>query len=188
MNYCSHCGHKIERRIPENDNRERYVCPACQSIHYQNPRMVVGTVVEHEGCILLCKRAIEPRKGYWTLPAGFLENGESMSEGAARETLEEAGAEVGTLTLFSLIDVPYIHQIHAFYRAQFQSLSYAAGPESLEVALLSPAAIPWDEIAFPTVGYTLNWYLQDSARQRFTLHSHSINTRPPLAPAEWKLP
>ncbi len=163
MKYCSFCRADIEWRIPDGDNRPRYVCSSCDSIFYDNPRIVAGTLPVYEGRILLCKRAISPRKGYWTLPAGFMENGESTEEAAIRETLEEASAPVELGALFSMITVPHISQVHIFFLAQMPREEFSAGEESLEVRLFSPEDIPWDELAFPTVGETLKLFLNQAA-------------------------
>ena len=179
MNYCSYCGQKVEHRVPEGDNRLRHVCAACDTIHYSNPNVVVGCIAEWEDRILLCKRAIEPRAGYWTLPAGFLEHEETTAQGGARETLEEANAVVEVGELFSMIGVPYIGQIHMFYRAQLLKPEYSAGAESTDVALYAEADIPWDDLAFPTVAHTLRWYFEDRAKGKFNLHTHDILARPP---------
>lgn len=177
--FCSACGHQVEFRIPEGDTRERHVCPSCGTIHYQNPRNVVGTVPIWQDRVLLCKRAIEPRLGFWTLPAGFMEIGETTGEGAARETLEEAGAAVEIGALFSMLNVPHVHQVHIFYLADMRSPEFAAGEESLEVRLFTEPEIPWDDIAFPTVAETLRFYFADRAAGRFRMHTHDI-TRPML--------
>jgi len=163
MNYCSLCGAKVKLQIPSDDTRKRHVCEACGEIHYLNPRNVVGTIPIWRQQILLCKRAIEPRLGYWTLPAGFLEIGESTTAGAIRETTEEAGARVQIGPLFSLLNVAHVEQVHLFYLAEMQSPVFSAGEESLEVALFDEADIPWQEIAFPTVKQTLQWFLEDRA-------------------------
>lgn len=155
MKFCSVCGHGVSLSIPPGDNRERFVCGSCGTVHYQNPRNVVGTVPVWDDKVLLCRRAIEPRYGYWTLPAGFMEMGETTAEAASRETLEEAGARVEVQNLFSLLNVPHVHQVHLFYMARLLDLDIAAGEESLEVKLFEESDIPWDEIAFPTVGQTL---------------------------------
>src|SRR5471032_681637 len=150
MKFCSECASPVALSIPAGDNRPRYVCAACATIHYENPKMVLGSIPvwERDGelKLLLCKRAIEPRRGYWTLPAGFMENNETTSEAAIRETVEEAGANIALLPLFSLLNVPHVHQVHMFYRARLQDLNYVAGVESLEVALFSEAEIPWDDL------------------------------------------
>jgi len=174
MRYCTECGSPLEFRIPENDNMPRHVCSECGHIHYQNPKVVAGCIVEWEEGLLLCRRAIEPRRGYWTLPAGFLENGESTSEGAMRETVEEACAEVDDPKLFSLINVPRINQIHMFYRANPRGRHFAPGAETLETALFREQDIPWKELAFPTVFHTVMLYLQDRARGSFGLHTFDL--------------
>ncbi|MFL1455334.1 NUDIX hydrolase [Marinobacter sp. DUT-3] len=174
MKYCSTCGHPVEQRIPQGDNRHRYVCVSCETIHYQNPRIVAGTVPIWEGRILLCRRAIEPRYGYWTLPAGFMENAETTIEAAARETREEALAEVNIDGLYTIIDVPHINQVHMFYRATLIDGTYGAGEESLETQLFDLDDIPWDEISFPTVRKTLELYLEDLRRESFQVHVSDI--------------
>jgi len=179
MKYCSTCGNPVEQRIPEGDNRHRYVCVSCETIHYQNPNIVAGTVTVWEGQILLCRRAIEPRYGYWTLPAGFMENEETTMEAAARETREEALAEVDIQGLYSMIDVPHINQVHLFYRAQLLDGRFGAGEESLETQLFHPSRIPWSEISFPTVRKTLELFLSDMKTQQFGVHVTDI--RHPMA-------
>ncbi len=163
MKYCSHCAAPLTVKIPLDDSRERHVCESCGSIHYLNPRNVVGSIPIYENQILLCRRAIEPRHGYWTLPAGFMELGESTSAGAARETREEAGAIVEIGPLYSLLNVPHAEQVHLFYLARMTSPDFCAGEESLEVALFYERDIPWAEIAFPTVKQTLEWFFSDRA-------------------------
>jgi len=152
----------------------RNVCDACGSIHYQNPKLVVGCVPEWEGRILLCRRAIEPRYGYWTLPAGFMENGETTAEGVVRETLEEAGARVELIAAFSMISVPYVNQVHLFYRARLLDLEFRSGEESLEVALFEEARVPWKDVAFRTVGLTLKHWFADRARDHYGFHAEDI--------------
>lgn len=178
MNFCSQCGAPVQLLVPAGDNRPRHVCPSCGAIHYQNPKMVVGCVPEWEGKLLLCKRAIEPRYGFWTLPAGFMENGETTAEGAARETLEEAGARVEVLDLFTLINVPDINQVYLMYRARLRDLDFDPGEESLAVALYDEAVIPWEEIAFRTVKETLRHWFEDRRAGGFRLHVDSIYHRP----------
>ena len=163
MKFCSHCAAPITIRVPADDTRERYVCDACGSIHYQNPRNVVGSIPIYGDQVLLCRRAIEPRHGYWTLPAGFMELGETTSHGAARETLEEAGAHVEMGPLYSLLNVPHAQQVHLFYLAKMNTPEFSAGEESLEVALFYEHEIPWAELAFPTVKQTLEWFFADRA-------------------------
>src|SRR3712207_6724755 len=132
MKFCSACGHSVQLTVPPGDNRPRFCCASCGSIHYQNPRMVLGTIPVWGDKVLLCKRAIEPRYGYWTLPAGFMENGETIADGAARETAEEAGARIAMGDLFSVIDVPHVEQVHLFFRADMLEDTLDPGPESLE--------------------------------------------------------
>lgn len=161
MKFCSDCGAAVQLRIPADDTRPRAVCDACGVIHYRNPKMVVGTIPVWEDQVLLCRRAIEPRHGFWTLPAGFLELGETTGEGACRETVEEAGAHIELGTAFSMIDIPHVEQIHLFYRARLINLDFAPGTESLEVRLFREADIPWKDLAFRTVSQTLRWHFED---------------------------
>jgi ADP-ribose pyrophosphatase YjhB (NUDIX family) len=174
IKFCSVCAHPVSLRVPAGDTRERHVCDACGAIHYENPRNVVGTLPVWQDQVLLCRRAIEPRHGYWTLPAGFMEIGETTAEGAARETLEEAGARVELQELFSLLNVPHVHQVHLFYRARLLDLDFAAGEESLEVRLFSEGEIPWDDLAFPTTAETLRFYFADRKAGRYALHTGDI--------------
>jgi len=174
MKYCSQCGSEVVQQVPEGDDRMRHVCVSCDIIHYSNPRVIVGCVPEHEGRILLCKRAIEPRKGLWTLPAGFMENGETTVQGAARETWEEALARVQDQQLYRLFDVPGINQVYMFYRAQVVDGAYGVGPESLEVELFTEDEIPWDEIAFPAVYHTLREYLHDRVEGNWPVRVSAI--------------
>lgn len=171
MKFCPQCGSGVSYRVPAGDNRERAVCDACNTIHYSNPKIVVGCVPEHNGKILLCKRAIEPRYGYWTLPAGFMENKETTREGAARETLEEACAEVEVGELYTVVNLPQISQVYMMFLATLKNGgapdSFAAGEESLEVKLFDEADIPWDELAFPTINYTLEHWFADRQRGAF---------------------
>ncbi|BAN50372.1 NUDIX hydrolase [Metapseudomonas resinovorans] len=176
MKFCSQCGSPVVQRIPEGDNRLRHVCDSCHAIHYQNPRIVAGCLPVWGEQVLLCRRAIEPRRGYWTLPAGFMENGETMAQAAARETLEEACARVRDLSLYTLFDLPHISQVYTFFRAELVDLDFAAGDESLEVRLFHEREIPWSELAFPTVGRTLECYFADRAGQDFPVRNE------PLAP------
>lgn len=183
MNFCSDCGQPVSLAVPPDDNRLRHVCGHCGTIHYQNPKMVVGSIPlwRDDERVLLCRRAIEPRHGYWTLPAGFMENSETTEEAAARETFEEAGARIELQGLFSLLNVPHVHQVHLFYRAHLLDLDFEAGTESLEVKLFREEEIPWDEIAFPTVSQTLKLFFADlnahRAGQPFGFHSHDIRKR-----------
>ena len=177
MKYCSSCGAPVSHRIPSGDNRHRYVCDACGAIHYENPRMVVGCLPYWDDQVLLCRRAIEPRYGLWTLPAGFMENGETTAEGAVRETLEEAGARVEIIDLYTLINVPDIDQVYLLFRARLLDLDFAPGEESLEVALFDEAHIPWDLLAFRTVHKTLKHYFEDRRCGRFPLHFGDLDRR-----------
>ena len=183
MNFCSDCGQPVSLAIPPEDNRLRHVCSHCGSIHYQNPKMVIGSIPlwEEDGRVLLCRRAIEPRHGYWTLPAGFMENSETTQEAALRETLEEAGARIELQGLFSLLNVPHVHQVHLFYRARLLDLDFAAGTESLECRLFSESEVPWDDIAFPTVSHTLQMFFADHSAHRegkpYGFHSLDIRKR-----------
>ena len=163
MKFCPNCANILSVKIPADDSRERYVCDACSSIHYQNPRNVVGSIPVYGEQVLLCRRAIAPRHGYWTLPAGFMELGESTGAGAARETLEEAGAIVEIGPLYSLLNVAHAEQVHLFYLAKMANADFSAGEESLEVALFHEHEIPWGELAFPTVRQTLEWFFADRA-------------------------
>ncbi len=174
MKFCPNCAAPIARRVPPGDSLPRYLCDACGSIHYQNPRLVVGTLPEWQGRVLLCRRAIEPRYGYWTLPAGFMENDETTGEAALRETLEESGARVELGAPFSMISVPRVNQVHLFYRARLLDLDFRPGAETLEVALLEEAQVPWQEIAFRTVGATLRHWFADRARGRYDFHAEDI--------------
>lgn len=172
MKYCSSCGEPVAYRIPDGDNRERAVCSACNMIHYRNPLIVVGCVAEKDGKILLCKRSIEPRYGKWTVPAGFMELGESLAEGAARETLEEACATVEMGHLFASVDVVDAGQVHFFFTGRLVS-GYAAGEESLEADLFAPEDIPWDEIAFSSGKFALRKYLEDGGEDN-GVHIHEL--------------
>jgi ADP-ribose pyrophosphatase YjhB (NUDIX family) len=175
--HCSNCGAAVVYQIPADDNRERAVCPSCHSIHYQNPLNVVGTlpIWEEDGRVLLCRRAIQPRHGLWTLPAGFMELGETTAEGALRETHEEAGADIELLPLYTLLNVVRVGQVHLFYRARLRSTQFAPGPESLEARLFHEHEIPWDEIAFKTTRETLRLYFEDRRRDpSYPLHATDI--------------
>lgn len=170
MKYCSLCGALVESRMLPNDNRMRFVCTSCGEVHYQNPKLIVGTIPEWQGKILLCRRAIEPRHGLWTLPAGFMENGETTVEAAARETLEEANAQVDIGELYSLYNLPYINQVHLLFRARLVNLDFSPGFESLEVQLFAENEIPWDALAFRPVHFTLQQYFADRKAGSFRFH------------------
>ena len=174
MKFCSECGAAVERRIPVGDNRSRFVCARCETVHYQNPKVVAGCIPEWGDKILLCKRAIEPRYGLWTLPAGFMENEETTAEAAARETLEEASARVDIDGLYALFNLPHINQVYLLFRGRLRDLNFGPGEESLEVALFTEAEIPWDTLAFPVVRETLKWYFADRARGAFPLRFGDI--------------
>jgi ADP-ribose pyrophosphatase YjhB (NUDIX family) len=177
MKFCSNCGAAVALRIPEGDHLPRYVCETCGTIHYRNPRLVVGCVPVHAGRILLCRRAIEPRRGYWTVPAGFMENGETLQEAAARETREEALAEVEIGSLLSVVHVLHAEQVHVFFRATLPQAHFGAGVESLEVKLVTPEDIPWSDIAFPSTDFTLRRYLEDGASANNAHHFATIDRR-----------
>lgn len=174
MKFCSNCGAPVVRRVPPGDALPRDVCDACGSIHYVNPKLVLGSIPEWQGRLLLCRRAIEPRYGYWTLPAGFMENDETAGAAAERETLEEAGARIELLDAFSMISVPYVNQVHVFYRARLLDLEFKPGVESLEVALFEEGQMPWKDIAFRTVGLTLKHWYADRARGAFRFHAEDL--------------
>lgn len=175
MKFCPECGAPVELRIPEDDHRERHVCPACGAIHYLNPKLIVGAIPEWEdGRILLCRRAIEPRHGLWTLPAGFMENDETTLEGAARETLEEANARVEIGDLYAVYNLPHINQVQMLFRAKLLDLDFSPGVESLEVELFEEQQIPWDELAFRPVKYTLEHYFADRKAGQFVFRMTSL--------------
>ena len=166
MKFCSQCGASVNLCIPSGDNRPRYVCAGCDTIHYQNPKIVAGCIPEWQGRVLLCRRAIRPRYGLWTLPAGFMELGESTIEAAARETLEEANAIVDELTLFGVYHLPHIDQVYIMFRGQLRDGQASPGQESLEVELFAEQDIPWEDLAFTVIDETLRSYFQyDSSEQ-----------------------
>jgi ADP-ribose pyrophosphatase YjhB (NUDIX family) len=179
MNYCSACSAPVSLRVPRGDALPRHVCDTCGTIHYQNPKLVVGCIPEWEDRILLCRRAIEPRRGLWTVPAGFMENGETTMAGAARETLEEACARVEVLDLYALYNIPHISQVYVLFRARLLDLDFAAGEESLEVRLFSESEMPWADLAFATVRNTLTHYWADRQSGGFQLHVGTIEPPPP---------
>jgi len=176
MKFCPCCAQPVVRKIPEGDHLIRFVCETCNLVHYDNPRTIVGCVPAWQDQVLLCRRAIHPRHGYWTLPAGFLENGETTRQGAIRETLEEANARVEIDALYRLFDLPHIHQIHVFFRARLLDLDFSPGIESLETRLFTEAEIPWDELAFHTVRLTLQDYFAD--RRRDDYPPRDLDVRP----------
>jgi ADP-ribose pyrophosphatase YjhB (NUDIX family) len=178
MKFCSACGATVNFRIPEGDSLPRHVCDTCGEIHYLNPKMVVGAIAEWQGRILLCRRAIEPRLGLWTLPAGFMENGETTAQAAARETLEEACARIQVAEPFAMVNIPHISQVHLFYRARLIDGGYAPGEESLETELFDEPDIPWDELAFRSVTLALRHYFADRRRDLFRFHSEDLDVEP----------
>lgn len=179
IRYCKLCGADIAFIVPAGDSLPRHVCTACGHIHYENPRLIVGCIATWEKRLLLCRRAIEPRLGYWTLPAGFMENGETTAAAAARETLEEAGAKVVIEAPFAMVSIAYINQVHLFYRAHLPTPEYSAGEESLEVGLFGADEIPWHDIAFRSVSFALERYLDDRSKGTFGFHESSLA---PLTP------
>ena len=178
MKFCSQCGGDVQHKVPEDDNRPRFICTSCDIIHYQNPNIIAGTLPVYEGMVLLCKRAIEPRHGYWTLPAGFMENQETTTEAAIRETWEEAEAKVNIDALYTVINVPQIDQVHMFFRATMIDGKFGAGHESLETKLFQEHEIPWDELAFPTVKKTLKLFFEDRKLGGFGVHVSDIIREP----------
>ena len=183
MKFCSVCGSPdIAMRVPEGDNLPRYVCGNCGTIHYQNPKIVVGCLPEWQGQVLLCKRAIEPRYGLWTLPAGFLENAETVPAGAIRETLEEANARVEIDDLYTVISLPYINQVYVMFRARLVDLDFGPGSESLDVRLFDEADVPWEEIAFRTITRTLRNYFVDRRLGAFPVRLSALERRRPVPP------
>jgi ADP-ribose pyrophosphatase YjhB (NUDIX family) len=175
IKHCRACGTAVHYVVPNDDNRPRAVCPACATVHYENPLNVVGTVPAWDDQVLLCRRNIEPRRGYWTLPAGFMELGETTEQGALRETDEEAGARIELEGLFTVLNVVRVGQVHLFYRARLLDTAFAPGPESMEVALFREAEVPWDELAFRTVRETLQHYFNDRRAGHFAVHCGDIS-------------
>ena len=175
MKYCSECGAPVELSLPQDDHRERHVCTVCGTIHYENPKIIAGAIPEWtDGRILLCRRAIEPRSGLWTLPAGFMENGETTSQAAARETLEEANARIDVLGLYAMYNLPYINQVQLLFRAKLLDLDFSPGVESLEVALFGEDEIPWDTLAFRPIRLTLEHFFADRKKSNFTFRNTDL--------------
>ena len=174
IQFCRTCGAPVAYRVPADDNRERAVCTRCETVWYENPLNVVGTVPVWEDRVLLCKRAIEPRHGFWTLPAGFLELGESTAAGALRETVEEAGADIELGPLFSILNVVRVGQLHLFYLATMRTPALDPGPETLEARLFREDEVPWDAIAFRTVRETLRYFFDDRRVGLFGVHDAEI--------------
>ena len=177
MNYCSNCASPVEYTVPPNDDRPRFVCKNCGTVHYQNPRLVVGCIPIWQDKILFCLRDIEPRRGKWTLPAGYLENGETVMEGARRESLEETGAKLDRLAPYLLFDIPHINQLYLMFRARMKSPDFHRTKESAQVRLFDAQEIPWDEIAFPVIEETLQIYLADRPDGEFPFQIHPILTK-----------
>lgn len=177
MSFCSHCGHATDTQIPLGDSRLREVCSACRTIHYVNPKVICGALVLWQGQVLLCRRAIEPRYGLWTLPAGYMELFETMQEGAARETREEAEAEIDIEQLYCMYNIPRIGQIYVLFKAQLRDGIFGAGEETIESKLFAEQDIPWDELAFPSVKQTLEHYFRDRKNNHFPMHLDTIGTR-----------
>lgn len=182
MNFCSQCGHPVSQIIPDGDDRLRFVCTECHTIHYQNPRIVAGCLPIFEDKILLCKRAIEPRVGMWTLPAGYLENGETTTEGALREMLEEANARAEIINIYTLFSLPHISQVYMFFLAELKDLNFFAGAESSDVKLFTGEEIPWDQLAFPIVRDTIEFYLEDRKTNIFPVRVKDVLYKPKNKP------
>ncbi|MDH5473221.1 MAG: NUDIX hydrolase [Gammaproteobacteria bacterium] len=174
MNYCSHCGSSLIYTIPDGDSLHRHVCQQCDTIHYQNPKIITGTIPEWDNKILLCKRAIEPRHGLWTLPAGFMENNETTIEGALRESREEANADLSNLSLFCVFSIPHISQVYMIYRGDINNGHASPGAESLDVNFFNENTIPWSEMAFPVITETLKLYYKDKRNGIFKTHTGDI--------------
>jgi ADP-ribose pyrophosphatase YjhB (NUDIX family) len=177
MNFCSQCGSPVTSRVPPGDDRARHVCDSCGTIFYSNPKIVAGCIPQWNEQLLLCRRAIEPRSGLWTLPAGFMENGESTDQAAARETLEEANARVEMGKLFAYLNIPALNQVYVIFLARLLDLDFSAGAESLEVRLFHEQEIPWEEIAFPSIERALRLYFQDRRGGGFGVHMADIERR-----------
>ena len=182
MKFCSHCGAAVTLCIPEGDSIPRFVCGKCAAIHYENPKLIVGCIPEWNDRILLCRRAIEPRHGLWTVPAGFMENGETTTDGAMRETMEEANARVDILGLYAVYNIPHINQVYMLFRARLLDLDYHAGAETLETRLFEEHEVPWSELAFATVRNTLTRYFVDRKAGMFPFHMGTIEPMNASAP------
>jgi ADP-ribose pyrophosphatase YjhB (NUDIX family) len=174
INFCSVCAAPVFVRVPPDDCLPRHICDQCGTIHYRNPRIIVGSLPVWGDQVLLCRRAIEPRHGLWTLPSGFMENAETTAQGAIRETLEEACARIELGELYTLISVPQVNQVHIVYRARLLDLDFAPGAESLEVELFREDEIPWEQIAFRTIELSLRHYFADLRAGQFVIHTGEI--------------
>ena len=179
MKFCSHCAQQLSFKVPDGDNLPRYVCDSCGMIHYQNPKIVAGCIPEWEGRILLCRRAIEPRHGLWTIPAGFMENSETVEQAAARETREEACAKINIAGLYGVYNIPHVNQVYMIFRGPLADGEFAPGVESLETALYEEADIPWSEIAFPVVDNVLKRYFRDRQHGNFATFVDTVEPRQP---------
>ena len=177
MKYCTECGSATENKIPEGDNRPRDCCTVCDLIHYTNPKIICGTIPVRGESVLLCKRAIEPRYGKWTLPGGFMENGETVSQGAFRETLEETNTEVEMEELYAIFNVPQINQVYMLYLAKVVADDYSSTSESLDVKFFTENEIPWDDLAFPFVPKVLRSFFSDLKQGDFPLSTHTIERK-----------
>lgn len=177
MKFCGECGKSVSKKVPQGDNLPRFVCDSCQAIHYHNPKIVAGCIPEWKGQILLCRRAIEPKSGLWTYPAGFMEIGEGTEEAARRETLEEACAQVTITRLHSVLSLPHIGQVYLTFIGQLEAEAFKAGAESLDVRLFEPQDIPWGEMAFPVVTDALRRYVDDVRGGAFRLHIGDVSDR-----------
>lgn len=174
MTYCNHCGYKGVYRIPEGDDRPRLICDNCHTVHYQNPKMVVGSIPVWKGRLLMCRRAIQPRYGKWTIPAGFLEIGETVEEGAIRETYEETGTKVKIIKPYALYNLSFIGQVYLIFLGSLKDLNFQTGHESLEVRLLEKHEISWEELAFPVIREVLQLYFKDASEGTFKFHMGDI--------------
>ncbi len=178
MNYCSHCGSdKLETLLPVGDHRPRIVCSSCRTVHYQNPLAVVGCLIIDNGEVLLAKRGIEPRKGYWNLPAGFMENDETVEQGAMREVEEETGLGVSIDRLHSVFSVVHANQVYLIFRASTSSRDFKLTPESTEIKFFKPNEIPWDEIAFSSNSHALKSYFGNPDSDKVHLGSYIRRSR-----------
>ena len=179
MKFCSQCGsNEVEQKVPDGDNRLRYCCIQCDAIFYENPKIVTGCLAQWQGKILLCRRAIQPRMGTWTLPAGFMENHETLQEAAARETYEEATAKISNLDLYTIYNLPHISQVYMIFRGDVEDGSASPGIESLETGFMDEQDIPWDELAFPVIRETLELYFDDQKKGNYILHTGEIRMKP----------
>ena len=174
MKYCNHCGNRVVFRVPEGDDRPRFICDDCQTIFYENPKLVVGCISTWEDRILFCRRAIEPRYGKWTIPAGYLETGETVEAGAIRETYEEAGASIDSLQPYALYNLSFIDQIYLIFRGRMTNKSFRTGHESLEARLLKQSEIPWEDLAFKVIREVLDLYIRDLKKGVFDFYTGDI--------------